>query len=1107
MTTLNVELSEALRSSLVGSNNGVWVYAIYFDSAGVAHTTELIDNGSAVTQAPAEAGDATVTDGNAAIPLPDSFVGGKVYLLVQSQDSSNPNDLATLIDEQSKINWQNADDWDFRYDSFEVTLDNSANDVGNLTSVNGFGLPMELSVTYSDGTTSTRGYNVTGTQLLNDLEATSSQTVVDTYSSGALQGDPRMAISPTEAVGANPPDPAFSSSDWDAYIASLQTADTGIAITGFFNGAPDANHVWHNGGFFSYTLEWDAAEETFWLSPGASSQIQGFIRITPADLADSIYSTLGDVGIYTNQDDAEPYRILDNTAFATGEYSMNTGENNQWGNVLTQFLTGFTAGFYGTEGQSLNGLVSAPIDLNQNWNWDPSYAFGQNLAGDAAIFQDPYSEVFYFNSNSYGSGYSDNLMKQYTEGGPLIPVSNPAGAPDAGANVTDINLTIFADDETPTGYEQTRIDNYIAPDPSGYEVPDATSGANIKLSFTNSGMVLDENTTITFGIFGGLDGGGVPIFHEVTLQAPAGQSPWQIWQLAVTDGVWSATLVDGDQGTGNLLLTGFPTAGNGGIYWNQITVGDKTFNLYTTMAADGQHFLNPAFEGQSDSLAVDGLATLAPQFSTEDEIITFTVNFLPSSTATVDPDLLVFDPSALPAAAAPDAPVAGLLNDGVFDPLAGQVNKEANAASTDQAEVAFGWTGLNDAPGTNGDGGWIQSATNKTGAQHTAEINLSLSGAPVVPPIVTQADIDGQWQTEARALSNGSYTVTMQEYVSDGSGGQIAVGAESQILSLDVTLSDLALGASGEGDALELAVGGGSDPGGNWIHLEMVDSTVASGTSLLLYATDAAGLLVDRESGLADAGVTLDEAIQGTIGAVHADSGTRLLLGEQSVFLRTGQELHFAVVSGAGVIDTNPDVTITDSGGGALDVAIGGFSLSVETDNTLSAEALMGEAQRLSNDALLYLQHGSTLNLDLVGSCGNTNTLAFVRMDVDLATGALSVDGVDYGDTLAFKDAVADNLDSGFEYRRGGHFSDSQSWTVAGDTGFYAPVLLTQRGEVFVIGDGNSGGHEYIRMYGENTFGFEDLSAAQGSDFDYNDMVMRIMADTDPGSLAEGWMV
>jgi hypothetical protein len=42
-------------------------------------------------------------------------------------------------------------------------------------------------------------------------------------------------------------------------------------------------------------------------------------------------------------------------------------------------------------------------------------------------------------------------------------------------------------------------------------------------------------------------------------------------------------------------------------------------------------------------------------------------------------------------------------------------------------------------------------------------------------------------------------------------------------------------------------------------------------------------------------------------------------------------------------------------------------------------------------------------------------------------------------------------------------------------------------------------------MYGENTFGFEDLSHLQGSDFDYNDMVMRITAVADPAGLDAGW--
>jgi hypothetical protein len=158
------------------------------------------------------------------------------------------------------------------------------------------------------------------------------------------------------------------------------------------------------------------------------------------------------VEIYSNRDDETPYTIQ-----GASSAEMNTGANNQWGTVLTQVLTGFTGGYYGTSGKSLNADVTESIDLNKNWNWDPTYAFGKNLSGDAAVFQDPYAELFFFKSNSYGSGYSDNLMSAYAEGGPLIPVYYN------GANVQTIDLTIYDDSETPSGYTQPVIYNYIAP--------------------------------------------------------------------------------------------------------------------------------------------------------------------------------------------------------------------------------------------------------------------------------------------------------------------------------------------------------------------------------------------------------------------------------------------------------------------------------------------------------------------------------------------------------------------------------------------------------------------------------------------------------------------
>lgn len=66
------------------------------------------------------------------------------------------------------------------------------------------------------------------------------------------------------------------------------------------------------------------------------------------------------------------------------------------------------------------------------------------------------------------------------------------------------------------------------------------------------------------------------------------------------------------------------------------------------------------------------------------------------------------------------------------------------------------------------------------------------------------------------------------------------------------------------------------------------------------------------------------------------------------------------------------------------------------------------------------------------------------------------------------------------------------NWAVGGTSGFYSPVLATQHGDLFVIGTANVDGREHIRAYGENIYGFEDLRADQGSDFDYNDMVVKM---------------
>jgi len=771
MTDLNLHLSTQLQTQL--SHEGVWAYAVYFDTNGVNPVwTKLVDNG------------AVAGGGSMSIALPTSFVGGKVYFLIQSQAAGTPESLPGAIKSQSMINWGEAVTQDFRYDSIEVTLQNGAYDAGNLSSVEGFGLPMAMKVDYSNGTSATVGYGITGSTLVSDINAINpSETYSYTYTSGPLAGTFRAAASPTVAVADTFPNPPFAQADWNGYIDALKgPAADKVLITGMFNGAPDAKHVWHDGGYFAYELSWDAANSTFWLSPKDSSVIKGFIKITPDNLSKSIYSTLGDVEIYNSKTDTLPFLV------------MNTGLNNQWGKVLSSFLTGFSAGYYANSAHSTNTQVTAPIDLNWSGNWDPTYAFRLNSASPTPSYMayDAYSEIFYLHSNSYGSNYSDALMSQYAVGGPLVSMSEPTGAPNAGNNVPAIDLTIFADNETPTGYVVPKIYNYVAPVGGEYATPSGPSaGLNIVLSFAiaaaNSiGVVLDKNAAITVSVLTS-DAGGTPVWSTVTLDGATGGAAglWQIWNIGFDagSGKYTATAAGSPQTTGSALINNLPIAADG-VNWYQIGIGGKTFNLYAT--TDGAAFVNPALSGKAGALAVDGLAKVITPVVNTPTITTFTVNFTTESMP-VSPDLLVLNTGLADALPAPAAPVVGTVLGPDFTALPGQTTMVGSVATSTTSTLAFGWTGYNPNAIDSAEPAksWTAEYTNKIGAGNIARVTIQpVSGDAIYA--TGMADLDGAWRTSPVVLANGSYTVTMLSYLATDTTFTTPLTSTSSTLTLTV---------------------------------------------------------------------------------------------------------------------------------------------------------------------------------------------------------------------------------------------------------------------------------------------------------------------------------
>lgn len=1077
MTNLQISLSSDLQTSLTQS--GVYAYAVYFDkSTGAPTWTTLVDNG------------VVANSGNATIGITPPYVGGKVYFLVQSlgtADSANTAD--TVITEESQLNWQNAATYDFRYDSFELTLTPSVNDDGNLTSVNGFGIPMSVSVT-QNGVVNSRGYLVSGSTIFSDISSINSQ-LLSTYTEGPLAGQSRMAVSSAEAVGDSLP--GFAASDWLPYLELLKTATDPVKVSGLFNGAPDAANVWHDAGTFAYTLSWDGSY--FWLTPDASSEIRGAIRITENDLANSIYSTLGNADIFSDDK---------STLYLAG---MNTGANNQWGKVFTTLITGFMAGYLGGTGSTagINPKNPGSVDLNDSWNWDPSYAFLSNRV-DAATdpqYYDKYAKIFFYNSNSYGSGYSDELTQAYAAGGPLLSLGNADGT-----DVSTININLFSDSETPTGYTTPVLLNNVST--ASYATVASHSQANVSsnivLNFTTgTSQLIDNLDVVSLGIFTGFDASGNPQFTKVSFSGNGNTgSLFQNWNLLYgANGYYFQSY--GSQPVGNLLINQLPVAANG-VNWFQFYVDTgndiKTYNFYLTADASG-NIENPLYTGadQSQTMAVDGLAQVAvsPAFSSDQTINTLTLNFLPGGTITFDPANLtqITDPTTINMPnvgtfPTPQAPELGHIKDTTF------VSDLGTNPVITYGNVAFGWAGSDAAyvaQQAAAQNYVVSGYTNKIGALNTAEIILYADAAltqQVGAPIDIVADLDGQWTSSNQALGNDTYYATMTEYATGNLTTPLAKTSATQ--EFTVGTPELTLTASTDGKALHLTPATGVS--GNWIKLYALNGVPQQAT-LVAYATDAAGNLIARD-GRTGSSVTLEDAVLTRISSISNQAGNLLSTGKGYFFLPTDQYVKFAIINADNTVVYPQQTSITGSDTLGVDLKAGGqdYSLNAWVDNTLSAVSTQACVQRSTDQPILYLGNGSQVTYTVTGSSTMSDTIGFAKVVFDPTTQKWSIDGISSDNAAALRQAAKENRESGslVTSTASDSFTTTHTWTVSGGSGYYVPVLTTESGNILIPGLDNADGREHIHLYGDASYTFEDTLVSQHSDLDFNDLAVKVTA-------------
>lgn len=200
------------------------------------------------------------------------------------------------------------------------------------------------------------------------------------------------------------------------------------------------------------------------------------------------------------------------------------------------------------------------------------------------------------------------------------------------------------------------------------------------------------------------------------------------------------------------------------------------------------------------------------------------------------------------------------------------------------------------------------------------------------------------------------------------------------------------------------------------------------------------------------------DPIKGSIQLQEVDNGYQLL------GLSNGKSLFSATASFAPVIDGKE---------------------SVDDDET---------ARDSSDDTYFSFIEGTRLKIAVNAIAAMTNRFSIIKIDRDPITGEASYLG------SAIDSSEMNNLlINTFGQKQSGTTFGSKTlnpysqreftWTV-GETGLFAPVLLTEEGGIFALGHDLIGESTHTRILGDYTVGFED-QYDRNSDYDYNDAIIK----------------
>ena len=439
----------------------------------------------------------------------------------------------------------------------------------------------------------------------------------------------------------------------------------------------------------------------------------------------------------------------------------------------------------------------------------------------------------------------------------------------------------------------------------------------------------------------------------------------------------------------------------------------------------------------------------------------------------------------------------------------------------------------------NADSG-LQLSVRRANPTATVASTSDLISFTVTPTVTTSGDISGLNVATIRDNAIAAFGSTIQEvdiYFSErpsgsswnslykkNKNGEYYLFNYNALTGLGAMLLDRNNNGSIDGARLYLKDGalGDFDETVNGRIGDPIGFTTLSETPTLRISSDGKSLTVD---GLAGTGLWLSLAMSSfsalsqsnlemynndqPLGAIGATLGSGPM-GSQAIYLAAGSTLSFRSSDGADNSSNNPALTIASTPTGyslGLDADRNGsytdLMLDISSSIAASSPASLAIARKQlsSSDAILDLTSiaatGITLSLDISTDCGLRNRFGFVKLD-PLTGSTYQVAGVSQNDGAAFRSAVLSQFIDPYLSTGTSHLYNqsrqSITWNLdSSAAGYYAPVMITQGGEVLTFGASTaSDGRQHVKLLGTNTFGFEDLLASQGSDWDFNDTKIRV---------------